>query len=329
MKNANLKLICIAIILLLICLIPISVQATNEKVSIVKKDNQYIIYIDGYENKEFKFAFSNDKNADKELLAYANQRKDSNESNSNSIACIDSETQIDIAKDIYMWAKDGEQYILDGIKLDLTSAIQLEDMQSVEDTTKRISVDTTSTVERQEVIDGVTKKYTSGTVKITDDENSTYFYQRILLPSSSKYNKLMELAEEINASYSSMSMYNKVNKAIEFNNLFDELIQVAEWTKVENMTIEQPENSKDGDKYIVFLKKETNGQTDKVDAQFLTCKDNYIPEVKTEKVVTKTTAKLPITYDSVLLIVILGIIVLAIIIVYARMRKINKHQGKH
>ena len=163
MKNANLKLICIAIILLLICLIPISVQATNEKVSIVKKDNQYIIYIDGYENKEFKFAFSNDKNADKELLAYANQRKDSNESNSNSIACIDSETQIDIAKDIYMWAKDGEQYILDGIKLDLTSAIQLEDMQSVEDTTKRISVDTTSTVERQEVIDGVTKKYTSGT----------------------------------------------------------------------------------------------------------------------------------------------------------------------
>ena len=39
---------------------------------------------------------------------------------------------------------------------------------------------------------------------------------------------------------------------------------------------------------------------------------------------TQETTKLPITYDSIALIVILAVVVVALIIVFIRMKKINK-----
>ena len=44
----------------------------------------------------------------------------------------------------------------------------------------------------------------------------------------------------------------------------------SEWTAVENSEILQPENTVEGDKYIVYIK-ETKGNDETVDAKFLTC----------------------------------------------------------
>ena len=60
------------------------------------------------------------------------------------------------------------------------------------------------------------------------------------------------------------------------------------------------------------------------DVQFLTAHDNYEPNVVIEEVIVQETAKLPITYDSIALFVILGVIVILVIAVFMRMRNLSK-----
>lgn len=71
----------------------------------------------------------------------------------------------------------------------------------------------------------------------------------------------------------------------------------SEWTAVENSEILQPENTVEGDKYIVYIK-ETKGNDETVDAKFLTCVYKEDAGVdKEEKTITET-VKLPVTFDS-------------------------------
>ena len=133
----------------------------------------------------------------------------------------------------------------------------------------------------------------------------------------------MELAEEIESKYDAMDMYEKDQIAEEFNSLYTKLVEVDNWQEVENMKVEQPEESVAGDKYIVFLKKVDKEKTT-LDAQFLTAYDDYKPNAVKEQIVTQETTRLPITYDSIALIVILAIVVIALVVVFIRMKKLNK-----
>ena len=90
------------------------------------------------------------------------------------------------------------------------------------------------------------------------------------------------------------------------------------------MTIKQPEESVAGDKYIVLLKKVDKKGTTTMDIQFLTAFDSYKPNIIKEEIIVQETTKLPITYDSIALFVALGIIVLLVVIVFIRMKKLNK-----
>ena len=97
------------------------------------------------------------------------------------------------------------------------------------------------------------------------------------------------------------------------------------------MTIKQNEASKAGDKYIVLLKKVAKVDGKEVatlDAQFLTADETEKEKVEIEKVVIQETSKLPITYDNIALLILLGILEVLVIIVLIRIKKLNKQNKK-
>ena len=95
------------------------------------------------------------------------------------------------------------------------------------------------------------------------------------------------------------------------------------------MRVEQPESTIEGtgtgDKYVVLLKKIEDG-VETTDVQFLTASYDYEPNVVKEVVATQETTKLPITYDSIALIVVLAVVVIAIIAVFIKIKKLNKDE---
>ena len=89
------------------------------------------------------------------------------------------------------------------------------------------------------------------------------------------------------------------------------------------MRVIQPSDAADKEEYVVLLK-QTKGTEVKYDAKFLTSKKSEeAPIEKEETTVVKRTAKLPITGDSLILFGILAVIVIALIIVFVRMKKIQ------
>lgn len=313
-------------------MLQVSVLATNEKLIIVKKaEEKYIIYMDGVKNEKFEFAFSSDKEAEKTSLDYINsiQTTDSTE-----VAYLDSEllNKVTDKNNIYIWAKSGENYIVEAEKVDLNESIEENKIKQVDNITKRIRVNTEEMETREEVIDNVKTTITTGKVDILEDKSNTYYYQLIRLPNTEDYNRLMSLAEEIYKLNQNISTFEKLAKSKEFYNLYNKLIPNTNdenWLKVNNMKIKQPENSKQGEKYIVWLKMVNPNGEEIVDAQFLTCYEDYKPEYIKEDVAVKTTNKLPITYDSIALIVIFAVLILAIVIIYAMKKKSEKNSKEN
>ena len=332
MNRISIKLLSVLAIFLFIAVIPIAVLATNEDVSIVSTINhesktEYIFYIKEYSNQKFKFAFTTNVNPEEMDLSYINSISDLGE---NQVAFLDAETYEKLSntnQPIYMWVKDeNENLILEGIQLDLSEALTEEDIKISETLTKRIQVeiadseDDTTTI-RNENIDGVEETAAVGYVRIVDDENATYYYERTKLPSSEEYNQLMTLAEQIRDEYNEMDIYEKVQFGAKFNELYSKVMSTAKWQELEGNMIEQPEESVAGDQYMVLLKKVDEQDVTTMDIQFLTAFDAYTPNVEKEEIITQETTKLPITYDSIALFIVLGVIVLLVILVFIR-RKI-------
>ena len=327
-------------IFVFIAVVPIAVLAANEDVSLVSTINkdlkqEYIIYIKDYSNRKFKYAFTTNANPGEMDLSYINSILDLGE---NQAAFLDAATYEALSKEsstIFMWAKDeNENLILKGIQLDLTKALTKENIEISETLTKRIQVEIADSEEdtttiRNENVDGVEETAAVGYVKIVDDEEATYYYERTKLPSSEDYNRLMILAEQIRDEYDELDIYEKVQFGAKFNELYSKIISQAKWQELEGTMIQQPEESVAGDEYIVLLKKVNNQAETTMDVQFLTAFDAYKPNVVKEEVVTQETSKLPITYDSIALLVILGVIVLLIVIVFIRMKNLNQKNGKH
>lgn len=341
MNRISVKLLSVLAIFLFVAVIPIAVLATNEDVSIVSTINdesktEYIIYIKDYSNKNFKYAFTTNANPGKMELSYINSISDLGE---NQSAFLDAETYEKISKEnkiIYMWAKDEtENLILKGIPLDLTKSVTEKNINNVETLTKRIEVkiadsqEDTTTI-RNENIDGVDEIANVGYVEILDDDKkATYYYERTKLPGSEQYNELMTLVEQITDEYDKKDMYEKVQIGAQFNELYSKVISEAKWQEVEENRIEQPEESVSGDKYIVLLKKVDKKGEETVDIQFLTAFDSYKPNVVKEEIIVQETTRLPITYDSIALFIVLGVIVLLVVLIFIRMRKLNKqNEGK-
>ena len=341
MNRISVKLLSVLAIILFIAVIPIAVLAvTNENVSIISTINneskqEYIIYIKGTLDQNFKYAFTTNANPGKMDLTYINSISDLEK---NQVAFLDAETYEKISienKPIFMWAKDEkENLILKGIQLDFAKSLTEENIDNVETLTKRIEVEIADSEEdtttiRNENIEGVDEIANVGHVKILDNEKgAAYYYEMTKLSGEGKHYQLMTLVEKIKEEYDEMDMYEKVQIGEQFNKLYSEVTSDAKWQKVDDMTVKQPEESEQGDKYIVLLKKvDKKGTT--MDIQFLTSFDSYKPNVVKEEIITQETTKLPITYDSIALFVILGIIVALVIVVFIRIKKLsNQNEGK-
>lgn len=348
MKQLQFKIVTMVLMTILIALIiPAHAFATEANMQIVKdEEGDYIIYVEGLAKTEFKFAISQLK--DDPDLDYINSKEDGEK---NQVAVIKQSTVTEGTN--YIYIKNGEETTVNAIDFsDESQVLNIEKIKTVETTTNRIATNLlTNLEERNEVIDGVQYTETVGGLEIkTSSEDSkyteiAYYYKSEKLPAE-KYSELQDLADELNdEKYLEKDMYSKIKFAKKFYNLYEELINDVDsakvgtedgWTEVTDMIIRQPIDAKKDDKYIVLMKKVAKNGTEinevTYDAKFLISyreeEEEKIPE-RTETIVVQETAKLPITGDSIVLFVILGIIIVALIIVFIRMKKLKNKESEN
>lgn len=316
MQNLKTKMVFLLVTFVIVSFaLGISVYASNEKVQIVKKSNtDYLIYVEGNLDNSFEFAFSDDNTVDKTTLTHSTTAKD-DVTDGNYIAFINQYT----TEHKYMWVKNAEgTYILNAVELDLTKAIDAEELETIQNVTKTIEADTAQVKVEEKDINGSKVKVTTGKVVLKDEGN--YEYQIVKLPNGTEYARLMDLAKRISKfdNEINLDMYTKLEVYNEFNSLYRKLsseLVANNWKDVQNQEILQPEDTKNGDEYVLWIRKDGTVY----DAQFLTSK------YEEEKVTEKITTKLPVTYDNNILLVILGILVIAIIIVSLRIKSLEKN----
>lgn len=321
-KNKLMVSTIIAILFISIFGMIYTVNGANENIQIVKKSgNEYLIYISGHMNLQFEFAFSNDQGVNKETLGYKSSILDST-SEENNVAYIDNSLySAYFSGKTYLWARDlSGKYFAEGVEIDLSKAIEESNVNLINNLTKIIKVDTKNTITTSEVVNEVKVTKTVGKVDVL--EEGTTYYQLVKLPASEEHNEFMKTAEKIANDKIENNMYAKLEVANKFSNYYNKLVpnvDDAKWIKVNNNTILQPEESHDGEQYILWLKTEKNGEN-KIDVQFLTCFEDYKPEVISEKITTK----LPVTYDNPILFIILAVLVVALVVVLILRKKTEK-----
>ena len=187
MNKKIIKLLGALAIIFVIAVTPVIVLATNENVSVVNtQENEYMIYIKDYTDKNFKYAFTNNANPNEMDLSYINSISDLGGSQG---AFLDAETYEKLKNEpIYMWAKDEEEnLVLNGVQINLGNSLTKENINLIENTTTRIAVEVSTSKEntestdpvRDENIDGVKEVAKAGYVKITDSKDATYYYPRV------------------------------------------------------------------------------------------------------------------------------------------------------
>lgn len=325
--------------------ISLATDSNVEHTQMIKKsDNEYIIYV-SYENEsnelvflneKFEFAFSNEAEvADKSTLVFQDSALDQAE-NGNHIAYVDSKLYskyFEGKENTYLWVKQESDYKLESEKINLTNSLTEETIQKLNNVTKMIKVTVGEKTLPTETINEVKVNHKIGTLTI-DEQTGTYSHKMLKATEGTDAKKLIDLAEKLNK-VDEENMFNKLSTYNEFKALYNKLkpeIEDDKWTQVENYTIEQPENSKTGEQYLVWLKNEDEVETNAntrtadntvIDVQIMTCVDEYIPEYEKQEIIIKETTKLPITGDNITLFVIAGVILILIIIVVVLKLKEN------
>lgn len=333
MKKSQTKLATVIITLLIMTFIlPIQVFGANEGLDdnilqIVKTDNEnYIIYIKDLQDKEFEFEITQSPDTKEIDLNYEKSLKDDD---NNNVIFITNQYYKEISEnDSYLYVRSNKETIISGKKLEFNSAFEKNQMEYVEKTTKRIETELiTNIVEKDEIVNDIKIKTTVGGLKLVN-ENSKYYYTITKLPTS-EYDTLKQLADKINEEYETIDMYSKIKLAKEFYDLYNILLDKQEWKEVENFILMQPNDAQKGEQYIVYLKEVNDDGIETTDIKIMTSyredEEEKIP-ARTENVVVKETTKLPITGDSFILFVILGIILFVAVIVFIRMKKLQNKE---
>ena len=332
MKNFKAKLTGAIVLFMIIMLVPMIVLAvTNENVQIISNtdeqgNKEYIVYIQELMQTNFASAVSNSASTPEQDLTFVTAR----DGEGNYVAQIDANAVT--GETTYLYVKYDGQESTEVLELDLSNALDKTNMEYVENTTKRIGTETVSDlVEIDEEIDGVQTTLTVGGLKITDTDNATYQYQLMKVNEGTSYSRLVELANELNSeNYDQKDMYSKIQLTSEFYTLYNQLIERATWEAVVNNEIRQPSDAVDGDQYVVLIRKTAEDGTVTTDAKLMV--SQITPYEEREDVeetrTVQETARLPITGDSIVLFVALAVVVIALIIVFVRMKKLNKKEDK-
>lgn len=328
------KALCVRVVISLIVVIMVIVLlqnfsfASSEKTQILKvADKEYLIYVSGLLNDEFEFALSNDSKASN--LEFNDSAKDQEEGN--HIAYVDSklyDTYFSKNGKTFLWVKQGEEYKVEAQEINLSTALEEKNIQDLNKATKKITVKVGEKELPTENKDGVKINRKIGTLQIEGKENATYSYQMLKKETGTDVEKLIELANEMNKQ-ENKDMFAKLKLYSEFENTYNKLVNglnKKDWKKAEDVTIPQPQEAKLDEQYLVFIKENVNNK-ETIDIQIMTCRDEQTQEYETKDVVIKETSKLPITYDSIVLFVIAGVVlVLIILVVVLKLR--NKKEDK-
>lgn len=331
MKKIQLKLVVVIMaMLIMLFVLPIQVFCTNEELQIVKTNGEeYIIYIKELQSSSFEFAITQSldtKEIDRNYL------KSVVDDNGNQVAFITKEKYEELkGQKNYLFVKKDGELIVEGKEVDFDNAFLKENIKKVELTSKRIETQlVTDIIEKDEEVNGVNVKITVGGLKITAKENADYYYSITKLPSD-KYDTLKELADRINIDYENIDMYSKIELTKQFHNLYEILADEQEWQKVSDYTIMQPSDAQKGEQYVVYIKEIDKNQNEIVDVKFMTSyredEEEKIPG-RTENKIVKETTKLPITGDSMILFVVLLAIIVAAVVVFVRMKKLQNQEDR-
>ena len=306
-----------------------AVDSETEAVILEKANGDKIIYIKGLNATDFKYAFSDDE-TDSSVVEYTTCQTDSNGENVAYLA------QGETYK--YMFIEDEEG--ITTIELDSLDSITEEEIEEIEALTTIIEVDTTQTTTYSTTAeDGTAVTTTLGKIVITEEGDYTYQYQLIeILDTNDTVTDVNEVAVELYEKKieleSASTMYEKLSIEITIRDDYQELLDNATWTSVEDMTIEQPEESQVGEKYIVLIQKLDGESVVESDIQFMTCDREDDADVEytntTETTTVEKKTALPVTGEAIALYIVLGVIILAIIIIAIRMKYLKgKSNGKH
>lgn len=328
-KNILKKLLIILMFILITIVFPNKVLGINDDIIILERENsEYLIYVKDNSNKFFYFALSNNPNEDDSSLSYITSTQ---EGNGMFVAYIDNKISIDMAKPIYIWAKADEMFFLEAIELDLSDSIKESEIDVINMLTKKINIDTTKKEIVETIVNDVKITTVVGYIEVLESEEEVYYILEKLEDTNST---LLEKLEKLNKINVTGSVYEKLQAYKEFYYVYmsEQSIKLSDtWTRVGNdLKIFQPTTSLTGNKYIVWLKKVTPAG-DVIDIQFLTSYREEDREFTGEgrQSILSLPSSLPITYDSIILLVILGVAVIGLIAVIIIRKKVkNKSKGE-
>ena len=330
MKNSKIKLVALlSLVLMLLSIFTMPAQAgTNEKIILKKANDEFLIYYKEICNEEFEFAFSLDPKEEEDNLIFTKSAKDQLTETALNVAYVDEylfTNYFNSDKPTYIWVRNNEGKMLVSADLvNLDEAILEETVELVNTTTKRIKTHIETTEPKTEIVDGVETTVTTGKLVLDNKENK-YSYELIKVANNAEAEELFNLVEKLQKN-EELGTYENLTFASEFYDLYNKLMpKTSDWTQVDDSEILQPENTLEGEKYIVYLKDEQGV----VDVQFLTSVYKVEEGVKEETETITETVKLPVTFDSgSILFIILAVIVLALVIVTIVRVKANKKDEK-
>lgn len=314
MKKSKIKILLMIVIIGILTIgMPIIAYGANENAVIVKQsDNEYIIYLRGYLDQEFKFAFSDNKEAEEATLTFTNSAKDTIDGN-NNIAFSNNE----VVAQKYMFVKtDAKTEIFE---IDISDNITKAELESISTVSKIIPIK----LEQEQIVNKVDENGTKitetvGVAKLVNElENGKY--QLIARKSTIDNDNLFALAELLEKNQFT-DKYTEIKASKEFlklsKKLFSEL-KIEDWKTIENNKIKQPEEAQNGDQYILWLQENND-----MDVHFLTSFREESREFIEEEVKTI----LPYTYDNNTILIALAIVVVAIVIVTIRIILLKKKE---
>lgn len=328
MKKSKLKLIALLnsiLMLLLVFCVPVmaegSVNADN-KIILEKDSDNYLVYYEDLCGSTFEFALSSSNSTDVNSLNFRQCAQD--QDNGDNIAYVDNTNRSEFGSGTqgYIWVRDNnDQLVLEADLIDLSDSLTEEELNIVNTTSERISIDTSKLDETKTTEDGVEKTIKKGKAIIENPNASADYKYAIYVANDNTTNagKLYELAEKLNEA---TSTYAKLELSKEFYDLYEQLIPTTWDNEIgDDYTVLQPDDTEDGDKYILLIKED-----DVVDAHFLVSTNVVEEGTNTvDKEVTET-VKLPVTFDSgSILLIALGVIVIVLIVfIVLRKKEDNK-----
>lgn len=317
------KIVCMFLISML-AYIPIVSFADNQvtkEPQIVKiSDEKCIIYIEELQDKKFNYTFSSNQEEEYDKLTSFESTTDSE--NNQVIVAQKEDFDFDKNNKAYLKIKQNNQ--ISTVEVDFSKSINKQELQNIETTCNRIKTEILSELVEEDYKDenDVHKILKVGGLKIENTDNSQYFYDI----KEKDDTEIMNIVEKINNEYKDMDMYNKIKITKEFNEKYNQLISNAEWKNVEENTIKQPKDAEENSKYIVLIKKGQNNN-EITDIKFLTSIEDKNEAYENKKIATQETSKLPITGDSIILIVAFVLIIMALIFTFIKMRKSNEKEN--